>query len=150
LEIKDSYKNVFTIKGVINEELFELGDFRVPGDIFDRISCITIVADTIGKEDNSIVYANGPAEAEKIALFLSQLRKEKISVDIEIEDFIEFLKDNIHVSFPLVECLKFGVAFHYGNMPHLVRQKIEDLFSKNKIKYLVCTSTSAPWRWSPR
>jgi hypothetical protein len=33
------------------------------------------------------------------------------------------------------------VAFHYGNMPLLIREEIERLFSTGTIKYLVCTST---------
>jgi hypothetical protein len=33
------------------------------------------------------------------------------------------------------------VAFHYGNMPSLLREEIERLFRIGKIRFLVCTST---------
>ncbi len=33
------------------------------------------------------------------------------------------------------------VAFHYGNIPQLVRSEVERLFSSGKLKYLICTST---------
>lgn len=39
---------------------------------------------------------------------------------------------------PLVER---GVAFHYGNMPSLIRLEVERLFRSGKIRFLVCTST---------
>ena len=41
----------------------------------------------------------------------------------------------------LASVLQKGIAFHYGNMPLLVRQEIERLFKENEIIYLVCTST---------
>jgi replicative superfamily II helicase len=34
-----------------------------------------------------------------------------------------------------------GVAFHFGNMPSLMRQEIERLFRIGKLRFLVCTST---------
>jgi hypothetical protein len=41
----------------------------------------------------------------------------------------------------LATVLRTGVAFHYGNMPLLLRQEIERLFKEGIIKVLVCTST---------
>ena len=37
--------------------------------------------------------------------------------------------------------LRHGVAFHYGNMPLILRAEIERLFRAETIRYLVCTST---------
>ena len=37
--------------------------------------------------------------------------------------------------------MKRGVAFHFGNMPSLIRLEIERLFRSGKIRFLVCTST---------
>lgn len=51
------------------------------------------------------------------------------------------MKSTIHSKYALAKVLERGVAFHYGNMPLLIRQEIEKLFTKGKIKYLVCTST---------
>src|SRR5665811_897221 len=50
-------------------------------------------------------------------------------------------RDTVHPQFQLVELVKRGVAFHYGNMPTLLRSEIERLFKDGKIRFLVCTST---------
>lgn len=47
----------------------------------------------------------------------------------------------IHTQYVLARVLSKGIAFHYGNMPLLIRNEIERLFSIGKIEYLVCTST---------
>lgn len=54
---------------------------------------------------------------------------------------IELVQHVVHKQFALATCLRRGVAFHYGNMPLLIRDEIERLFSTGTIKYLVCTST---------
>jgi hypothetical protein len=90
----------------------------------------------------NIVYVNGAAEAEKVAHLLSELvGPESVSVDEEIEALAEFVARAIHPRYALRRVLRHGVAFHYGNMPLLVRTEIERLFTNGKLKYLVCTST---------
>ena len=41
----------------------------------------------------------------------------------------------------LVPLVERGVAFHYGNMPSLIRLEVERLFRSGKIRFLICTST---------
>lgn len=53
----------------------------------------------------------------------------------------DLVKDVVHKEYLLAKVLERGVAFHYGNIPQLVRTEVERLFSEGKIKYLVCTST---------
>ncbi len=64
-----------------------------------------------------------------------------ISADQEIKDLVDLIRKTIHPKYSLANVLQRGVAFHYGNIPLLVRTEIEHLFRSNKIKYLVCTST---------
>ena len=90
--------------------------------------------------DSTIIFSNGPADTEKIADKLSN-NLEEIDIDEEVESFIEFIKTEIHPEYPLVDCLKKGVAFHYGYMPSIVRSGVEKLFKDEKIKYMCCTST---------
>ena len=47
----------------------------------------------------------------------------------------------MHQDFRLAPLVERGVAFHYGNMPSLLRLEIERLFRSGKIRFLVCTST---------
>ena len=96
-----------------------------------------------GGTHGNIVYVNGAAEAEKIAAQLFDL----IGADAEgepanaLRDLIELAQHVVHKRFALATCLRRGVAFHYGNMPLLIREEIEHLFSEGIIKFLVCTST---------
>ena len=86
---------------------------------------------------------NGAADAEKIAGQIYDL----IGADIdghdskELQELIELAQHVVHKKFLLATYLRRGVAFHYGNMPLLIREEIERLFSAGTIKYLVCTST---------
>lgn len=47
----------------------------------------------------------------------------------------------IHKDYYLADCLAHGVAFHFGSLPQVIRNKVEKLFKKGEIKYLFCTST---------
>ncbi len=93
-----------------------------------------------GNNPGNIIYVNGAADAEKISLILADI-VEGFTPDSDINDLVELIEKTIHKKFLLVETLKKGIAFHYGNIPLLVREEIERLFSKNKIRYLICTST---------
>lgn len=88
----------------------------------------------------SLIYCNGAAEAEKTSLLLFDLL-EQYPISTEIAELIKLVKHTIHANYALARVLQKGIAFHYGNMPLIIRQEIERLFSDGKIKYLVCTST---------
>lgn len=90
----------------------------------------------------NLIYVNGPAEAEESASLLASVEAKVSSDDgSPIGQLIELVCAVVHPKYALVEALRHGVAFHYGNMPHLVRTEIERLFSDGAIKYLICTST---------
>ncbi len=95
-----------------------------------------------GSSPGNIVYVNGAAHAEKIAGQLYDI----IGADVEgssmeLQELVELVQHVVHKKFLLATYLRRGVAFHYGNMPLLIREEIERLFSAGTIKYLVCTST---------
>ena len=58
-----------------------------------------------------------------------------------VMELVKLIRKTIHPDYSLIETLKAGVAFHYGNMPLAVRNEIEDLFKIGEITFLVCTST---------
>lgn len=101
---------------------------------------IALIAQQIGTDGSCIIYSNGPAEAEHIADLLYDSIEEQVA-DIGLNDLIALVKDTIHINYKLAKVLRKGVAFHYGNMPLLIRREIEKLFSKGVIHYLICTST---------
>ena len=110
-----------------------------PSGIYNTIAAI---AHALGSRGGNIVYANTPNDAEKISVELcKRLRKGPPSLDAEIIELQSLIAAAVHPDYSLIEALKFGVAFHYGNMPLAVRAEIERLFEEDKIAYLVCTST---------
>lgn len=110
------------------------------------IKRLSYMALALGRhQTGTLVYANGAAEAEKIAWQIygglaSELPGDA-APDPELNDLADFARDTVHPEFSLVPLAKRGVAFHYGNMPTLLRAEIERLFREGKVKFLVCTST---------
>jgi len=101
---------------------------------------IVHITERFSDESGSLIYSNGAAEAEKIALLLFDLLSTQ-TTHSELNELIILVKKTVHNEYALAKVLQKGIAFHYGNMPLLIRQEIEKLFSEGKIKYLVCTST---------
>lgn len=100
-----------------------------------------VAAAVAGDRGGTLVYANGAAESEDIADLISQLQPDLPSVDPELAALAELARKGVHPSFRLAPLVERGVAFHFGNMPSLLRLEIERLFRLGKISFLVCTST---------
>jgi hypothetical protein len=102
-----------------------------------------VAAAVAGIRSGTLVYANGAAESEDVADFISQLQPEHNpqSVDPELTALAELARKGVHPKFRLAPLVERGVAFHFGNMPSLLRLEIERLFRSGKIRFLVCTST---------
>lgn len=94
-----------------------------------------------GGDGGNVIYVNGAADAEDAAEMIYQSRKKEEPADAELVALSDFCEKTVHPEFLLRKYLLRGVAFHYGNIPQLVREEIERLFSIGKIKYLICTST---------
>ncbi len=126
-----------------NGESEPLGVLALHAKPDTQIKRLSFVALAIGRDQTgTLIYANGAADAEKIAWQIHDgLGKPVGDVDQELKDLSEFARDTVHPDFQLVELVRRGVAFHYGNMPTLLRSEIERLFTEGKIRFLVCTST---------
>ena len=92
-----------------------------------------------GKNNGIMVYSNEPSEAEDIAEFIAELIDAQPNQ--KLDALSDLAKDGVHKNFKLVQTVKKGVAFHYGNMPSLLREEIESLFNSGDIRFLICTST---------
>lgn len=129
---------------IFEENHERIGQIKLPSRPSPDSKRLPFVAFTLGsREGGNVIYVNGAADAEKAAKQLYDLlgKDADISADQEIKDLVELIRKTIHRRYSLSNVLQRGVAFHYGNIPLLVRTEIERLFRENKIKYLVCTST---------
>lgn len=125
-------------QGTISIGTLELAS--TPGSFIKRLAFIAAAA---GERGGTLVYANGAADSEDIADLISQLqpKPDPKSVDPELAALAELARKGVHPNFRLVTVVERGVAFHFGNMPSLLRLEIERLFRSGKIRFLVCTST---------
>ena len=132
---------------VDGDEERDFGEIKLKNSPTTDLKRIALVALELGRDDQgTLVYANGPAVTEKIAHIIydglaEAAPAEEDVLDEDLRDLSDFCRDAIHPKFLLVDLVKRGVAFHYGNMPTILRTEIERLFRAGKIRFLICTST---------
>lgn len=123
------------------EEYLPIGTLTLASKPNTMKKRLAFIAAAVGERGGTLVYANGAAEAEEVAHLISQLTQATDAVDQELADLAELARKCVHKNYMLAPLVEHGVAFHYGNMPSLIRLEIERLFRKGKLKFLVCTST---------
>lgn len=131
----------WSLRLVSSEDSIPLGVLNLPskpGGVRKRLAFIAAAA---GERGGTLVYCNGPAEAEEVALLISQLVNDEKTSDQELLDLADLARKGVHRNYLLAPLVELGVAFHYGNMPALIRMEIERLFRDGKIRFLACTST---------
>jgi hypothetical protein len=97
------------------------------------------VALELGSTGGSLIYATGPSDAETVAMQLCQ--ELEPSSDSRITDLAAFVEQHIHREYKLAALIRKGVAFHYGRMPTLLREALEEGFKCGSIRFLTCTTT---------
>jgi superfamily II DNA/RNA helicase len=102
---------------------------------------LAFIAAAAGERGGTLVYANRAADSEEIADLISQLIPQAEAIDTELAALADLARKGVHPNFKLAPLVERGVAFHYGNMPSLIRLEVERLFRSGKIRFLVCTST---------
>lgn len=121
-----------------------LGDIRLDYKPNSKTKRISFIAHRIGSQSpGNLIYVNGPADAEKVAKQLYELIGEAAeeTMSPKIKELIALIEKVVHKRYSLCESLARGVAFHYGNIPLIIREEIERLFTTGEIRFLVCTST---------
>lgn len=91
-------------------------------------------------DETSIVYCNEPSSADKVGMEIADAIKQD-EPDEELLDLSTFLRAEVHPRYRLAELVRKGVAFHYGNIPQIIRGRIEELLRERKIRFVCCTST---------
>ncbi len=117
-----------------------VGEFVLGQTLASKRDRLVHISAALGKGAPSIVYANGAAEAEDIAIQLHELLSDR-ETNPRREAVAQLAAQSVHSSYVLVNTVRRGVAFHYSNMPTQVRQAVEDAFADGTVDFLVCTST---------
>lgn len=147
IQKRNSSKN-WELNLINDSEEHHICDFNLhstPDSGIKRISYIVnaLTNKNTKRSKGNIIYVNGAADAEKVARHLFDLfdNKESQQPHPELKSLIGLCKKTIHKDYVLCKVLAKGIAFHYGNMPILIKSEIERLFNDNIITHLVCTST---------
>lgn len=114
------------------------GDVEIPIDFAGRNFFNFLIG--LSNTDKSIVYCNSKRDTIDLALEFS--KELPIKRSKSIDELISIIRENVHEDYYLIDCLKKGVGFHFGNLPQDIRERVEELFSRRDgIDYLFCTST---------
>ena len=128
----------------VKDNTRDLGTIRLPFRANPDSKRLPFLAFALsGQSPGTLLYVNRASDAEKAAIHLWELAGEDASVvaNPKVANLIELVTKTIHKRYCLAKALERGIAFHYGNMPLLVREEIERLFMAGTIRFLVCTST---------
>lgn len=143
VKIVSATKGELTICKVGNNaasDLVEISNLKIDHTVASRVDKLVHIASKLGHGHANIVYANGAADAENIAIQLADLfsSREPTTERLALSDLA---REVVHPNYVLVECMKRGVAFHYSNIPTQLRRAVEEAVSNGHVDYLVCTST---------
>jgi hypothetical protein len=99
------------------------------------------VLENFSRRNKSLVYCHKTNLAEEWAQYLAKERDEaNISGDAEL--VIEYLENQIHPEYPLIKCLRHGVAYHHGKVPEIARDAVESIYEEdNFLETVVSTPT---------
>lgn len=132
----------WNMKLISNIGEIKLANFQFDESIQEAKRLVKVIDKLANKEGGNLIYQYKPFYTEEQAIRLFNITKEKKVVNNKkIEDLIKLIKDSIHPNYNLAKVLEKRIAFHYGNMPLLIRQEVEKLFEEGEIKYIFCTST---------
>lgn len=134
----------WTVEMMTDRGPTSIGEVVLPARPSPASKRLPLLAVTLGRSSPSnVVYVNGAAAAEKAARQIYEALGPEAFVgdDADVAALRELSQKTIHRSYALNTCLQRGVAFHYGNMPLMVRVEIERLFRSGILRYLICTST---------
>lgn len=109
-------------------------------NLFKEAKSTTELIHYLGKEKKNLIYCNSkPKTIIEANAFANTLSAN--SQTPAIKKAIRQIEDYIHPDYYLVNLLKHKVAFHYGKLPQLIRNLVEDLYKSEEIQNVFCTST---------
>ena len=108
-------------------------------DAFGNYNNLNELLMCIGNGKKNIVYCNSVEDTIDFALRFSKVLEEKS--DSRVDEVVKLIQEYLHKDYYLIDCLKKGVAFHFGKLPQRIRERIEFLYEQRVIDYIFCTST---------
>lgn len=118
------------------------GNYEFVPKIVTKAETIFDLLSVIGDEESNIVYCSSRFDAvDKAAKLFEQNQNKQVEVSRNVKRIISQIKGYIHKDYYLGEFLNRGIGYHFGNLPQIIRNKVEGLFKEREINYVFCTST---------
>ena len=156
---KNNFKEYRTDESPVTQNLFYIDMNEKKVDVIDNLYKDINISTAIDTDDINYLYHHIGTGCNNIIYLSSKDRSIEYAMDFyryiclnnieilsyeeskEIENVCEMIKENIHKDYYLIKFLRKGIAYHFGKLPSIVRESIEDLFKRGIIKYLFCTNT---------
>jgi hypothetical protein len=139
VKTKADFPNNLTLEMMDDGRRVTIGHLHRENGFGGRDGLLAAVCLELGAAGGSLIYASGQADAEDIALQIAIKRPE--TDNPELIELAKFIRSDVHSDYTLEYCVLRGVGFHYGFMPTLLRQALEDAFRNGSLTYLACTTT---------
>lgn len=118
------------------------GNYEFEPKIVTKAETIFDLLSAIGDEESNIVYCSSRFDAvDKAAKLFEQNQNRQVAVSKNVKKVIRQIRAYIHKDYYLGEFLEGGIGYHFGNLPQIIRNKVEGLFKEREINYVFCTST---------
>jgi len=118
------------------------GNYEFEPKIVTKAETIFDLLSAIGDEESNIVYCSSRFDAvDKAAKLFEQNQNKQVAVSKNVKKVIRQIRAYIHKDYYLGEFLDGGIGYHFGNLPQIIRNKVEGLFKEREINYVFCTST---------
>lgn len=125
-----------------NQEILQYNsytdNFTNVANLKETVSFIDIL-NRIGSEAQNIVYCSSTYKAVELAREFAETREPLDNKDLQT--LSRDIKHEVHGDYYLANLITKGVAYHIGYLPSSIRMRIEELFKRNVIKTMFCTST---------
>jgi replicative superfamily II helicase len=109
-------------------------------NLFNEVKSTTELIQYLGNGKKNLIYCNSkPKTIIEANSFANTIPVNNQSP--AIKKAIRQIEEYIHPDYYLVNLLKHKVAFHYGKLPQLIRNLVEDLYRSEEIQNVFCTST---------
>ncbi len=118
------------------------GNYEFEPKIVIKSETIYDVLAAIGDDESNIVYCSSRFDAvDKAAKLFEQNQNKQLEITRNVKRVIRQIKTYIHKDYYLGEFLSRRIGYHFGNLPQIIRNKVEGLFKEREINYVFCTST---------
>ncbi len=139
-------QNLFFVDLINNKIDYVAGNENIEmesEDFFSTNNSIDDLINNIGREKNNLIYCNSKNRTINYALNFSKSLN-KIPPNEQSRDIkkaINQIKKYIHPDYYLANLLEYKIAYHYGKLPQLIRNSVEELYQNSEVSNVFCTST---------